>query len=126
MDAAIERALGAGGIADITTTGRSSGRARRIEVYFHNLDGALYITGRPGKRDWYANVVADPAMVLHLKRGVTADLAAGADPVTDSTERRRILWRLLTERFQVEESQAEEVIATWVAESPLVRLTLSG
>ena len=35
---------------DITTTGRKSGTARRIEIWFHNLDGKLYITGAPGRR----------------------------------------------------------------------------
>ena len=40
-------------VVDITTTGRKSGDARRIEIRLHALDGKLYITGRPGRpRSW--------------------------------------------------------------------------
>ena len=32
---------------DITTTGRRTGEARRIEIAIHNIDGRLYISGMP-------------------------------------------------------------------------------
>ncbi len=64
-----------GGIADITTIGRKTGLARRIEIYFHQFDGKYYLTGRHGrKRDWEANIEAHPEFTLHLKRGVKADV----------------------------------------------------
>ena len=45
---------------------------RRTEIYFHQFDGKFYLTGRPGfKRDWVANIVANPEFTLHLKHGVT-------------------------------------------------------
>ena len=82
MDDTITAALEAGGVVDITTTGRKSGAPRRIEIYFHHFDGDYYITGRPGfKRDWLANLAADPDFTLHLKRGVRADLPAAATPI---------------------------------------------
>jgi F420H(2)-dependent quinone reductase len=43
-------------VIDITTTGRKTGEPRRIEIWFHRLDGRYFITGAPGRpRDWYAN-----------------------------------------------------------------------
>ncbi len=34
-----------GSIIDITTTGRKSGEARRIEIVFHNFGRTVYISG---------------------------------------------------------------------------------
>lgn len=36
MDDSIRRALMRGGVIDITTVGRRSGRPRRIEIVFHD------------------------------------------------------------------------------------------
>jgi deazaflavin-dependent oxidoreductase (nitroreductase family) len=93
MQDAVRRALGRGDVIDITTTGRRTGQARRIEIVFHNIDGHLYISGRPNPRrtrDWLRNLEADPRMTLHLKGAVRADLPATARVVTDSAERERI------------------------------------
>lgn len=89
-DDPIAAALRQGGIIDITTTGRSSGEPRRIEIVFFHVDGRLYITGTPGTRAWLANVKADPRMTFHLKRGVSADLPATAREVTNEDERRAV------------------------------------
>src|SRR6476619_4847515 len=83
MDEQIRTALETDRAIDITTIGRRSGQPRRIEMAFHNLDGQIYITGTPGKRDWYANLVANPDFTFHLKRSATADLPAHATPITD-------------------------------------------
>ena len=66
MNDQIRDALAKDRVIDITTTGRVSGEPRRKEIWFHNLDGNLYITGTPGKRDWYANLVAHPEFTFHL------------------------------------------------------------
>jgi hypothetical protein len=70
---------------DITTVGRRSGAARRIEVWFHHIDGRWYLSGVPGPRNWYANLRADPRFVVHPKHGVTADLPATARPADART-----------------------------------------
>lgn len=49
-----------------------------------------YISGLPGSRGWYANVVADPEFVFHLKETAHVDLPARARPMTDPGERRRV------------------------------------
>jgi deazaflavin-dependent oxidoreductase (nitroreductase family) len=94
MDDRIRHALSRGHRIDITTTGRKTGRPRRIEVVFHNFDGHIYISGRPGRRGWYANLVADPRMTFHLKGPVQADLPARARPITQDPERRDVIERI--------------------------------
>ena len=44
MDDKIKHALANDRVIDITTTGRQSGQPRRLEIWFHNVDGRLYIT----------------------------------------------------------------------------------
>ena len=121
MNEQVQEALSRGGVIDITTTGRKSRAARRIEIVFHNIDGRLYISGMPStrKRSWLANMEANPQFLLHLKRGLSADLRAVARPIKDPIERRRVL---------------EKVAAVWrrgdidemVRHSPLVEVTLEG
>jgi deazaflavin-dependent oxidoreductase (nitroreductase family) len=90
---AIETALQRGGTIDITTTGRQSGKPRRVEIVFHNVDGRIYISGIPSRnrRSWLANLDADPHMTLHLKGKVKADMPATARVIEDEAERREIL-----------------------------------
>ncbi|MFL5778012.1 MAG: nitroreductase family deazaflavin-dependent oxidoreductase [Chloroflexota bacterium] len=92
MDDDIRRALSRGHRIDITTTGRRTGRPRRIEIVFHNIGGRVFITGRPSRRTraWIHNLEADPRLTFHLKGPVKADLPARARIVTEDAERRAI------------------------------------
>ena len=72
----VRAALDADLTIDITTIGRHSGRPRRIEIWFLNIDDRIWIAGTPGPRDWMANLVAEPRFVFHLKESVAADLEA--------------------------------------------------
>lgn len=122
MNAEIQNALDQGGIADVTTVGRKSGEPRRIEIYFHQFDGKYYLTGRPGrKRDWEANIKAQPEFILHLKRGVTEDLEVVGETEPDPQVRRAILLRALVESFDSDPERAEEAVHKWVDESPFIR-----
>jgi deazaflavin-dependent oxidoreductase (nitroreductase family) len=120
MKPEIQSALEQGGIIDITTTGRKSGQPHRIEIAFHALDGKVYISGMPGRRDWYANLEANPDFTFHMKRGMKADLAARATPIVDEAERRQLL-ELVT-RAWGREAQLER----FVADSPLVEVAFRG
>ena len=109
---------------DITTVGARSGTPRRIEVWFHRVDGRWYLTGVPGPRNWYANVRANPRFIVHLKHGVTADLPATAAPVDEPTRRRVITAVLdLQNRPDVAArvSQRQD-FDVWFARSPLVEI----
>ena len=118
MDARIKQALAQDKTIDITTTGRKSGRPRRIEIWFHNLDDRLFITGLPGRRDWYANMAANPDFTFHLKESVQADLPARARPVIVEEERREILSKLL------QKLAGDRDFEAWVKDSPLVEVEL--
>jgi hypothetical protein len=119
VDDRVRKALQRGHRIDITTTGRKSGRQRRIELVFHNIDGRIYISGRPGwRRGWIANLRADPRMMFHLKGPVAADLPANGRVILDRAERERII---------------PFIAAGWgydpalmVASSPLIEVTFPG
>ena len=92
MDEQIRNALkGKEVVIDITTTGRRSGQPRRVEIWFHNIDGRIIITGTPGPRNWLANLAVNPKFTFHLKGTVRADLPARARLITDPDERRAIM-----------------------------------
>jgi len=103
---------------DITTTGRRSGSPRRLEIWFHNLDGRIYLSGLPGRRDWYANLLARPEFTFHLKQSTQADISSRAYPVTDPAERERVLRELLNRIGR------GEALGDWLERSPLVEVEL--
>jgi deazaflavin-dependent oxidoreductase (nitroreductase family) len=122
MDDDIRRALSTSGIIDITTMGRRSGEPRRIEIYMHAFDGRIVISGMPmpGRtRAWIHNLEADPSIVIHLKRGVTADLPGTARIVTDLDERRELLTRVARNWKRTD-------VDDMVAHSPLIEVTIPG
>ena len=90
---AIDSALEHGHVIDITTTGRESGKPRRLEIVFHNIGGRIYISGIPfpQRRSWIANLEADPHLTFHLKGKVRADLPATARIIDEEKERQEIL-----------------------------------
>lgn len=116
----VRQALAHGGLIEITTIGRRTGLPRRIPIVFHAIGGRSYISGMPSRRrrDWLANLEADPRFTVHVRRGVRADLPATARLITDEAERRDILalvaraWR----RTDVE---------TMVRYSPLVEFSIT-
>jgi deazaflavin-dependent oxidoreductase (nitroreductase family) len=85
---------------DITTTGRRTGRPRRIEIWFYRVGETNYLSGLPGERSWYANLRTHPAFTFHLKNGVRADLPATARVITDPAERHRILSEIVDDLNQ--------------------------
>jgi len=126
MDTTTRDALARGGVVDITTVGAKSGADRRIEIVFHQFDGKYYITGKPGiRRDWLANMIANPQFTVHLKDGVTADVPAEAHEITDGDQRATLLYRILTEGWDNEPAKAEHILPRWVDEAPLVEFTVS-
>jgi len=124
MDESIRHALAHGLTCDITTTGRTSGKPRRIEIWYVLIDGQVYITGTPGPRDWYANMLAQPHFIFHIKEGAHADLPARALPITDPAERRRIFDAVMRSNSWFR-AQSYDLDA-WVAASPLVAIEFDG
>lgn len=118
MNATIQQALDQDETIDITTIGRKSSRPQRVEIWFRRVGGRTYITGTPGTRDWYANLLAEPRFTFHLKESVQADLPARAQPITDLAERRRILADPVMRWYHQQVAGLDELVAG----SPLVEV----
>lgn len=101
---------------DITTIGRFSGEPRRIEIWMYAVADRYIITGTPGPRDWYANLLADPRLTLHLPGGI--DLDAIATPVADAQIRQTVFTADKTWWYR-----GQTPLAELVATSPMVELT---
>ena len=54
---------------DLATTGRTSGKARAVEIWWFHFEGRFIVTGTPGRRDWLANVSADPQVAIRTRFG---------------------------------------------------------
>ena len=119
LDERVARALSRGHTIDITTTGRRTGLARRIETVFHNIDGRIVLSGLPGPRDWYANLLADPRFTFHLKGAVKADLAAKARPILEPAERREVMARVARNWRRTD-------LEVMLARSPLVEVSFDA
>ncbi|HEY7737888.1 MAG TPA: nitroreductase family deazaflavin-dependent oxidoreductase [Candidatus Limnocylindria bacterium] len=116
-DPQIAHALSRGHLFHMTTTGRKSGQPRRIELVFHNIDGRVIVSGKPGRRDWYANVLANPDITFHLVGPVQADLPALARPITEPVERRRVMEQVASNW------RSSDHIELFMERSPLIEVT---
>ena len=110
-------------VVDITTTGRRSGRPRRVEVSPQRLGDRLFITGLPTgpPRQWYENLRASPQFTLHLPHG---DVAARARVIEDAAERRELLPPIVEHLMRTRGSRHD--VEAWVARSPLVEVELAA
>jgi deazaflavin-dependent oxidoreductase (nitroreductase family) len=100
---------------DITTIGRTTSERRRLEIWMYAIDGRYIITGTPGPRDWYANLLANPEMTLHLPGGI--DLEATTEPVTDERFRRKVFTAEKTWWYR-----SQVPVDELVASSPMVEM----
>lgn len=101
---------------NMTTIGRRTGKPRRIEIWWFKVDGRFIITGTPGKRDWLANLKADPRLTIRVNGH---DIEATATPVADHSFRRRVFTRPQTSWYA---SQAE--LDHLVATAPMMEIHL--
>ncbi len=115
---AVKSSLARGHTIEMTTTGRRSGRPRRIEIVFHIIDGRIYISGIPfrRRRSWIANLEANPKFTFHLKGRVQADLQATARIIDGEAERREVL-------PHVARNWGRDDIEAMVRYSPLIEVT---
>ena len=99
---------------DLTTTGRKSGRPSRIEIWWFRVDDRFIISGTPGRRDWLANVLADPRVTVHVDG---ENIPARAVPIDDPDFRRRFFTQPATSWYS---SQAQ--LDGLVASAPMVEI----
>ena len=102
----------------MTTKGAKSGKPRRIEIVFHDIDGKTFISGMPNfPRGWLANLKADSHFTFHLKGPLSADLPATARVIGDEAERRQVLPHIAK---VWKRKDLEDMVQT----SPLIEVTL--
>ena len=117
MNETVKQALATDKTIDITTTGKRSRQPRKTEIWFMYIEKRVFITGTPGRRDWYANLVATPEFTFHLKEATEIDLTARAYPVIEPEERRRVMSAPETEWYRGRATMDE-----LIARSPMVEV----
>lgn len=100
---------------DLTTIGRKSGKPRRIEIWWFHVDGRFVITGTPGRRDWLANIHANPNVTIHV---AGTDFPARATPVEDPDKRRAVFMDSTTSWYMTQ-AELDRLVAT----SPMVEIS---
>lgn len=118
MDEQIQRALEQDRIIDITTKGRRSGKERRIEIWFFNINGRIHITGSPGTRGWYSNIIANPDITFHLKHTVRARMPARCRPIKNREEREDVFLKIF------DELDGQRDLDEWMTGSSLIEIQL--
>ena len=127
----IREALASDQTIDIVTIGARSGQRRTTEIWFTKVGDDIYITGTPAgdgtpgarrRRDWLANLKANPELDFVLKESTSAVLPAVATEVTDREERTRILSAPETHWYR----DAIDSLDRMVDDAPLVRVTFTG
>jgi deazaflavin-dependent oxidoreductase (nitroreductase family) len=119
LSAEAQRALDNDLVIDITTVGRRTGEPRTVEMWFHRLEGRYYITGWPGTRGWYANLLANPMLTVTFKQSATASIKTVVRLVTDPDERRQVLEAL----YEIEGGAEGGDFDSWLASSPVIEFT---
>ena len=101
---------------DLTTFGRRTGLPRRIEIWWFRVDGRFIITGTPGKRDWVANIQANPNVVVHA---AGLDIETTVSRITDREQRVEVFAQPET-RWYSSQSELEHLLA----EAPMIEVHL--
>jgi hypothetical protein len=101
---------------ELTTIGRRSQEPHTLEIWWFHIDGRFIITGTPGRRDWYANILSDPGIVITTSIG---SFTATAVPIVDSGFRRTVFTERSSNWYSTQ-AELDELIRT----SPMVEIQL--
>jgi deazaflavin-dependent oxidoreductase (nitroreductase family) len=105
---------------DLTTIGRRSGRPATVEIWWFHFEERFIVTGTPGRRDWYANVLSNPTVVVQARTDrsrTTSDYPGVATVVSDEAFRRRFFTDGAT-RWYSTESELEALVKT----APMIQI----
>jgi deazaflavin-dependent oxidoreductase (nitroreductase family) len=109
---------------DLTTIGRRSGRPATVEIWWFHFDDRFIVTGTPGRRDWYANVLSNPTVVVHARtdRSQTMTKYQGvAAVVGDETFRRRFFADRATHWYSTQ-SELEALVKS----APMIQIDFTS
>jgi len=99
---------------DLTTFGRRTNLPRRVEIWWFHVDGKFVISGTPGRRDWLANVRANPEVIVHAGKH---DLEATAVEIDEPAFRLSFFTHPET-RWYSSQAELERLVAT----SPMIEV----
>jgi deazaflavin-dependent oxidoreductase (nitroreductase family) len=105
----------------LTTTGRRTGRAHRIEIWFGQHASTFYLlSGGGGRADWVRNIRSDPAVRFEVG-GQVMDATARVvtDPAEDALAR-----RLLAAKYQGWQEGAD--MSGWARTALPVAIDVTG
>ncbi len=85
----LDRILDSSFVIRVTHTGRRTGIPRILEsTYYWDGKNRIYLSGYPGRRDWVANMSAQPSVIVHtVQDGPWLEFDAEARVVPDGDER---------------------------------------
>ncbi len=115
----IQRALREDRLIDIITTGAKSGLSRKTEIWFTNVGGRIIVCGTPdaagtngprARRDWLANLRANPEFQFCLKESVSVQLPARAVIIVDPEDRRRLMTAPETQWYRDQVASVEDLV----------------
>jgi hypothetical protein len=102
----------------LTTTGRVSGRAHTIEIWFVAHEGAAYLMAGDPRSDWVRNARHDPAVRLRIE-GV--EVPARALVVDDPDDARQPLLRArMADKY--DEREPDGSLSSWAQAAVLVEV----
>ena len=84
----------------LTTTGRSTGLPRRVELWFAYQDGCIYLmagsTGDGRPNNWYRNLQSNPSATVEIG---DMNLAVTMEPVEDHNSERAAIVEMFLAKF---------------------------
>ena len=81
-----------------------------MEIWLHNINGQIIITGTPGPRGWLANLSTNPEFTLHLKGAVQANLPARARLISEPGEHLAIMSAAETDWYREQVGGGEPLV----------------
>ena len=115
----VKRALSQDRLIDIITTGAKTGLPRKTEIWFTNIGGRIIICGTPdaggkngtrARRDWLANLIANPEFLFCLKESFTIQLSARAVVIVDPKDRRQLMTAPETQWYRDQVDSVEDLV----------------
>ena len=115
----IRNALRNDQLIDIITTGAKTGLLRKTEIWFVNINGRIIICGTPDaggrggpriRRDWLANLIANPDFLFCLKESLQKELPARAVPIVDPQDRRYLMSAPETQWYREQVDSVEDLV----------------
>jgi len=112
----------AGALADVefcylTTTGRTTGRDHRIEIWFVTHDEGVFVLSGSTRSDWYRNLMADPRVTLEIAGDSRATVAHPVDPTDPANH---IVRPAIRAKYQA--GSTGEDLSGWSRSASLVRI----